>query len=160
MTRGDSRSDVCLDITWARASRRETRVSSAENSPPSPLNKTTASPRRRRRTTMTRHPLRQIDLGTEGKLHRCKKPPDARWKTFHAAILSKADPGLDFLCNPMISRKLRLFSLWRCYNPGNKNSSGENGLRRGPAAPIALVALPPRREWAAQDCDDIDHPCF
>jgi len=45
---------------------------------------------------MTCHPLRQIDLGAEGKLHWRKKPRDnARWKAFHVAILSNADPGLD-----------------------------------------------------------------
>src|SRR3977135_311932 len=78
--------------------------------------------------TMARPPLRQIDLGTEGKLNRCKKPRHGRRKAFHAAILSKADPGLDLSCNPLIPRKLRLFSARRCYNPGNKNSFGGERL--------------------------------
>src|SRR5205814_1239806 len=72
--------------------------------------------------TMTRHPLRQIDLGADGKPHRCKKPRDGRWKALHAAILSKADLGLDPLCNPLIPSKLRLFSARRCYNPAIRNS--------------------------------------
>src|SRR2546423_15412188 len=96
--------------------------------------------------TMTSHPLRQIDLGADGKPHGCKKPRDGRWKALHAAILSKADLGLDPLCNPLIPRKLRLFSARRCYNPRNKNSFWGNGLRGRPPAPIALVALPPGQE--------------
>src|SRR5258706_4819595 len=47
---GDSRSAEWSDRTRTRASFSETRVSSAENSPPFPLNRVIGSPRRRRRT--------------------------------------------------------------------------------------------------------------
>src|SRR5258708_22290526 len=56
MARGDSRSGVRIDITQARTSLRETRISSAENSPPSPLNKMTASPRSEEHTSELQSP--------------------------------------------------------------------------------------------------------
>src|SRR5882672_5542144 len=110
---------------------------------------------------MTRHPLRQIDLVTEEKLHRSKKPrDDARCKAFHASILSgsplgcgprpvpyQSAPGLRRCCNPLIPGKLRLFSALRCYNRrAIRIVLGENSSRRRPAAPLALVAPPPGQQ--------------
>ncbi len=54
IARGDSRSTGCLEITWACVLPREPRVSSAVHSPPSPLNRITVSPRRRRSTAQCR----------------------------------------------------------------------------------------------------------